>query len=243
MTNVVLLMSDEHNPRYASVYGHPYVSTPNLDRLAEQGTVYENAYCPSPLCVPSRSAFMTGRYVHEIQRYNNCKVIEARDPGYGAVLAEQGVHTAYIGGASNLYREPGHLGFSEMQLATVTKRMLKPDAVRRGVQQPGTRKTDTAHGPAPDGFATDVEYVDRAITWLHDTAPTLDRPWTVTVGIHPPHPPYTPEPEYWAMYQGRGDLPDHQLEQASAHHPYTEDIRNRGGWDYPDELKDRKSVV
>ena len=157
MTNVVLLMSDEHNPRYSSVYGHPFVSTPNLDRLAGRGTVFENAYCPSPLCVPSRSAFMTGRYVHEIQRYNNCKIIESREPGYGAVLAEQGVHTTWIGGAANLYRDPGHLGFSEMHLSTVTERQLNPNAVQRGVKQPSPPKREAAHGPAPDQFAVDRE--------------------------------------------------------------------------------------
>lgn len=59
MANVVLLMSDEHNPLFSSVYGHPLIFTPNMTRLAEMGTVFEHAYCPSPLCMPSRSgAFM-----------------------------------------------------------------------------------------------------------------------------------------------------------------------------------------
>ena len=58
MPNTLLLISDEHNPFYSSVYGHPTVQTPNMQRLAERGTVFENTYCPSPLCVPSRSAFI-----------------------------------------------------------------------------------------------------------------------------------------------------------------------------------------
>src|SRR5699024_10760355 len=133
------------------------------------------------LCVPSRSAFMTGRHVHEIQRYNNCKVIEGRFPSYGGVLAEQGVHTAYIGSASNLYRDPSRLGFSELLLAHRTDRLLHRSVVRDGVPVPGPRKTEAAHGPVSDRFGADVEYVDRAVEWLHRTAPGLDRPWTVTV--------------------------------------------------------------
>lgn len=102
MTNVVLLVSDEHNPYYSATYGHGFIQTPNMDRLAERGTVFENAYCPSPLCVPSRSAFMAGRWTHEVQCYNNSKVIERRHPSYGSVLAAEGVHSLYVGGGSNL---------------------------------------------------------------------------------------------------------------------------------------------
>lgn len=76
MPNILIFMSDEHNPFYSSVYGHPMVKTPNMERLAEMGTVFENAYCPSPLCRPSRSAFMTGRPDHKIQAYNNCNIID-----------------------------------------------------------------------------------------------------------------------------------------------------------------------
>ena len=207
MTNVVLFMSDEHNPRYSSVYGHQFVRTPHLERLAARGTVYQNAYCPSPLCVPSRSAFMAGRHVHEIQRYNNCKLIESREPGYGEVLAAQGVHTTYLGSALNLYRDPRQFGFSELIDVTSNPRPVRPADVLRGVQQPDKRVTDAAHGTVADRFATDIEYVDHAVEWLHDIAPGLDRPWTITVNVHPPHPPYTADPEHWGLYEGLGDLP------------------------------------
>ena len=57
MSNVIVFMSDEHNPRYSSPYGHDFVQTPNMQRLADSGTLFSDAYCPSPLCVPSRSLF------------------------------------------------------------------------------------------------------------------------------------------------------------------------------------------
>lgn len=237
MTNVVLFMSDQHNPRYSSVYGHSFVRTPHLARLAARGTVYQNAYCPSPLCVPSRSAFMAGRHVHQIQRYNNCKLIEARDPSYGAVLAEQGVHTTYLGSAMNLYRDPRRQGFSELIDVTVNALPVSRSAVERGVQPSGKRVTDTAHGPVVDRFAADIEYVDHAVAWLRDTAPEIDRPWTITVNVHPPHPPYTADPQHWAMYEGLADLPELGTDHESARHPYTQDLRNRGGWDFSDDLQ------
>jgi len=235
MTNVVLFMSDEHNPRFSSTYGHRFVRTPNLDRLAEQGTLYRNAYCPSPLCVPSRSAFMAGRHVHEIQRYNNCKVIESREPSYGGVLAAQGVHTAYLGSASNLYRDPFHLGFSEMLLVEATLRSLNPAAARRGVH-PGPRRTDTAHGPEPGRFDVDIAYVDRAVEWLHRTAPGLDQPWSITVNVHPPHPPYTASPEYWQAHADHADLPEHDAGVPAARHPEIAGLRETKGLELPEEV-------
>jgi len=58
--NILLIMSDEHDPAVSGCYGHPLVQTPNLDRLAAQGTLFENAYCNNPICVPSRMSFLTG---------------------------------------------------------------------------------------------------------------------------------------------------------------------------------------
>ena len=66
MPNALLFMSDEHNPLYSSVYGHGAVQTPNMERLAERGTLFRTAHCPSPLCMRYRSAFMSGRRMHEI---------------------------------------------------------------------------------------------------------------------------------------------------------------------------------
>ena len=56
----------EHDPAVMGCSGHPLVQTPNLDRLAGEGTRFDNAYCNSPICVPSRMAFFTGNYCHRI---------------------------------------------------------------------------------------------------------------------------------------------------------------------------------
>lgn len=236
MTNVVLLVSDEHNPYYSATYGHGFIQTPNMDRLAERGTVFENAYCPSPLCVPSRSAFMAGRWTHEVQCYNNSKVIERRHPSYGSVLAAEGVHSLYVGGGSNLYRDPFALGFSEMLGVRRAERPVRGNAIRAPRASSAEPVRTAASGPVEGQYAIDDERIDTAVRWFHETAPTLDGPWTMTVDVHPPHPPYTTEPRYWEMYGGLGDLPRYGTEQPSAQHPYAQDIRDNGRWDYPEEL-------
>ncbi len=59
--NFLIIMSDEHGPMFSGTYGHPIVKILNMDRLAEEGTTFDAAYCNTPLCVPSRASFMTGR--------------------------------------------------------------------------------------------------------------------------------------------------------------------------------------
>ncbi len=59
--NIVLIMSDQHNPHVSGFEGDRVVKTPALDALAAEGVRFSAAYCPSPLCVPSRAAFMTGK--------------------------------------------------------------------------------------------------------------------------------------------------------------------------------------
>jgi len=227
MSNAVLFMSDEHNPRYCSPYGHDFIETPNMQRLADGGTLYRNAYCQSPLCLPSRSSFVSGRYVHEIQTYSNCTVnLDPDRPSYGAVLAGQGVHTAYVGKV-DVYKKGEELGFSEMMMPWDRSwpgdinHGRRPLTVREGSAQ----RAD-GYGPREDPFRTDLERVDAAVEWLRETAPKLDRPWLLVVNTGKPHFAHYVTQELWDMYPQGADLPRHGPECASANHPYARDLRD-----------------
>ena len=60
-SNVLILISDQHSKHHLGCYGDPLVRTPHLDGLAAEGMRFDSAYCPSPLCVPSRMSFLTAR--------------------------------------------------------------------------------------------------------------------------------------------------------------------------------------
>ena len=60
--NLLYIHSDQHDPYVTGCYGDKVVQTPNLDSLAANGIVFENCYCPSPICVPSRMSMLSGRY-------------------------------------------------------------------------------------------------------------------------------------------------------------------------------------
>lgn len=224
--NVLVLRPDEHNPRVCSVYGHSMVHTPNMERLARMGTVYEAAYCPSPLCMPSRSAYLSGRYVHEIQAYSNCNALPASYDTWAGVLGRQGVHTVLIGKA-DFTMPSARCGFSERILAGDRQppgdRFIrrKPLAIRKG----DGRIRAAGWGPRPDPHQADLRVVDAAIGWLHENGSRLDRPWVLDVNIGAPHFPHYVTQAEWDLYPNGGDMPPYGRNHPLAHHPIAEDLR------------------
>ncbi|HDP35743.1 MAG TPA: hypothetical protein ENN29_11620 [Candidatus Hydrogenedentes bacterium] len=223
--NVVILMSDEHNPKFTSLHGHPLLETPNLERLASRGTLFENGYCPSPLCMPSRSAFMSGRHVHDIQCYNNCNAIRQEHPSYGAVLREQGVHTVHAG-KTDVYRPSPELGFSEL-LHYGDRKWPGDMNISRDpltVRDDGHRRA-RGYGAREDAWAGDKSRVSEALKWLRSRDTASQQPFTLCVNISAPHFPHYNTPDLWERYAEGADLPRHGPEEASANHPYALDLR------------------
>ena len=67
--NVLLISIDDLNDWVGCLDGHPQAKTPNIDRLADNGTLFTNGHCQSPVCNPSRASMMTGRYPHSTGVY------------------------------------------------------------------------------------------------------------------------------------------------------------------------------
>ena len=206
MANTLILLSDEHNPAFCSAYGHPFILTPNMERLAERGTVYDAAYCPSPLCMPSRSAFLAGRRVHELQTYSNCSVNMPKGvPTYGGALRGRGVHTAYMG-KTHVYDRPENLGFSEM---IAPSGYGEPGDTNHG-RRPLSIRTDAHkraghYGPRDDAYRREYPLIEQAVEWIRGRATTLDRPWCLTVSFYnEPHFGHFTTQELWDLYPQTG---------------------------------------
>jgi hypothetical protein len=60
--NVIFVLTDDHRWDMLGVTGHPFVKTPNMDRLANEGILFDNAFVTTSLCSPSRASFLTGQY-------------------------------------------------------------------------------------------------------------------------------------------------------------------------------------
>ena len=95
--NLLILFSDEHNPKVLGAGGHPFISTPNLDALAASGTRFTQGTTPCPICVPARASLATGRYVNEIGYWDNADAYEGRVPSWHHLLRDQGHRVVSIG--------------------------------------------------------------------------------------------------------------------------------------------------
>ena len=227
-TNFVILRSDEHNPRISSLEGHPFVQTPNMERLAEQGTTYASHYCPSPLCMPSRSSFLAGRYVHELQTYNNCGILPVDTESYGGVLDRQGVHSVLVGKVDG-FRPVEEMGFSEMKgkgyrAPGDLNFGRKPVTVRPIISKTGKERQDGWGVEAKAGVGDDRK-VEEGIDWLHEHGKSLDKPWTLEINVSDPHFPQNVTQELWDMYEGHDDLPEHGAGSPPGDHHYAQDLR------------------
>lgn len=96
--NIVFILTDDHRWDCLGVMGHPFLQTPNMDSLANQGMLFENAFVTTSLCSPSRASFLTGQYasVHGV-RNNFSRWDEERNRTFMEHLKYGGYDTAFIG--------------------------------------------------------------------------------------------------------------------------------------------------
>jgi N-acetylglucosamine-6-sulfatase len=80
-----------------SAVGHPFVKTPNMDRLAKEGVLFQNAFVTTSLCSPSRASFLTGTYAHTHGVRNNLTPWKSENLTFLEALKTNGYDTAFIG--------------------------------------------------------------------------------------------------------------------------------------------------
>jgi len=98
--NVIVIVSDDHRYDLMSCAGNVHLNTPNLDRLADEGICFDNAFATSGICSPSRSSILTGKYAHEartpqIMWMNN--TFHCQETTFPKRLHDAGYRTAYFG--------------------------------------------------------------------------------------------------------------------------------------------------
>lgn len=205
--NVLVIQTDEHRPDAMRWAGHPFVQTPNLDRLAERGTAFTNAYCNSPLCAPSRASFATGQYVHEIDAWDNALPFHGQAETWGEHLDRHGVDTTVVG---RKHFDPyADSPFPDQRLPEHSNPPIEIERLERDPPVEYPHAEDRFYEPGIDEnrMEPSIERTDAAIDWLQTEAPA-DRPWTLHLSYQPPHFPLTAPSEYWDRYPpDQMDLP------------------------------------
>ena len=202
--NLLIIMSDEHNRNVLGCAGHPLVRTPNLDRLAAGGARFTDAYCNCPICVPSRASFATGRYVHQIARWDNATPYDGTIPSWHHRLRAAGHRVVSIGKLHFRSSEDDN-GFSEEVIPLhVPYGIGDPLALIRR-DAPARTETLKLGREAGRGDSSYQGYDDRitaaATVWLRDRGRVRDeKPWVLFVSLVCPHFPLIARPEWYDLY-------------------------------------------
>jgi choline-sulfatase len=242
---VLLIMSDEHGPMFSSAYGHPIVSSPNLDRLAAAGVTFDAAYCPSPLCAPSRAAFMTGKHVHRARAYDNGAPFPSDEATWAHMLRAAGYEVVLDGKMHFIGPDTLH-GFDRQLVSDRTSSIAGsdwPDPFPRGFRDGATtrRWVEEAGSGKKGNLVFDDQVEAAALAYVREKAAaqqhTQDQPWLLCASFLAPHfPLVVPEPYFSMYYPHNVDMPTIPPGHVESQHPVHE--RGRLAYDlfgYTDE--------
>ncbi|WP_435146096.1 sulfatase family protein [Halobaculum sp. P14] len=182
--NVVFILCDQMRRQAMSCAGDPNVSTPNLDRLAENGARFTNASATAPICVPSRFSILTGQHPHTRNAHHHWRM-SPEERTYGHEFSDSGYETGYVG---------------KWHLADVGRDRPVPEHLQGGFThwrgfELKNEPFDTSYyvdgDPEPhsiDTFQTDGIF-DLGREFIDDHQ-SDDDPFCLTLSVEPPHPPF-----------------------------------------------------
>ena len=227
--NVLVIMSDEHNPAFLGCAAHPFIHTPHLDQLAARGTRFTQAYTCSPICVPARASFAIGRYVHEVGFWDNGDAYDGSVPSWHHVLRGAGHEVTSIGKLHFRGRAGDDHGFSAEQIPMHVVNGIGDIKAKVRDNAPTRKGAERLARDAGPGETTYTHYdrdiVSQAQIWLqkHADAPP-GKPWVLFVSLVAPHFPLTAPPEWFYHYADMA-LPMPKLYGAHErpHHPFTDE--------------------
>jgi len=206
--NILFIMADQVTPFMLGPYGQKVARTPNLDQLAAAGTVFDSAYCASPLCVPSRIAMLTSRLPHKTAGYDNASEFDAHLPTFLHYLKRAGYRTAGGGKCHFVGPDQKH-GFDERFTPDIFPAgfSMLPDWRLGPVFNEGTSVGAQLQMLGPSKWTQQLGYdqmtFDRAMAWLGEYAirPKARKPFFLYVSFTQPHDPFTTTQEFLHLYK------------------------------------------
>lgn len=195
--NVLLVLCDDIRWNALSCMGHPHLKTPHIDRLAAEGLLFENTFCTTSLCSPSRASILSGLYAHAHGVTNNFTEYPDDMGTFPLQLQRAGYATAYVGkyhmGEDNDDPRPG---FDHFVTHKGQGKYFDTEFHFNGRE----RKV------VPGYYTTVV--TDMAEEWIEQQ--DSKRPWMLMLGHKAPHSFYFPEPKY-----------EHAFDQVEVNYPHS----------------------
>jgi arylsulfatase len=219
--NILWICTDQQRFDTLGCYDNPFVETPNIDRLAANGVLFENSFCQSPVCTPSRASFLTGRYPRTTRCRQNGQTIPA-DEKFVPRLLKDGA--GYVNGLAGKL----HTSFCNPDALFGTEHRIDdgydefhwshhpdPDWAtneyihwlqERGVTYSRTPYRGSEHVQAgmPAEYHQTTWCMEKAINFIRTNA-EFDAPWLFSINTFDPHHHFDPPVEYLERYAKRLD--------------------------------------
>jgi choline-sulfatase len=227
--NLLYIHSDQHSPHVTGCYGDPLVETPNLDRLAANGVLFENVYCTSPICVPSRMSMLSGRHPYQNEVWTNEHILDSAIPTLAHSMGAAGYNPVLVGRMHSMGPDQLH-GYAERRVGDHSPNHI---GSARGVDRGILNGTAGPHrislqrsGPGQSAYQVhDEEVVASTVDVLNrlgvqQRAGIDDKPFSLSVGLMLPHPPYVARQEDYERYRDQMTLPKKPAPFDQVSHPH-----------------------
>ena len=223
--NILLICTDQHRFDVLGCYGNSHVKTPNIDRLAAEGVLFERCYTPNPVCAPTRASILTGRYPHAHGLWANGVPLPPHEQLFTRTLADAGYDCGLIGklhiaacfggrteprydDGFRVFRwshAPNHRSPENAYHRWLEERhprlFAEADAAARG-RPPGTSGTKVS-GASFDDMPVEAHYTrwvaEETITFLQETR-DKQKPFFLWSNFFDPHHPFVAPQEYRDRY-------------------------------------------
>jgi len=180
--NIIYIMSDDHAYQAISAYGYGLNQTPNIDKLADQGVLFNKAFVTNSICGPSRAVMLTGKHSHINGFKDNHSTFDGSQQTVTKLLHDGGYTTAVVG-KWHLISDPQ--GFDYWNILPGQGEYYNPDFVENGVRK------------KVPGYVTNLT-TDFAMNWLDNR--DKSKPFFLIYQQKAPHRNWMPEPKYYHMF-------------------------------------------
>ncbi|MFD2886997.1 sulfatase [Chitinophaga cymbidii] len=203
--NILFIAVDDLRPQLGC-YADPIVQSPNIDKLAGSGVVFNRAYCQQAVCSPSRTSLMTGRRPNTTRVWDLKTHFRSNIPDVITLpqyFKNNGYHTQSVG---KIYHDPAKAqdapSWSVPEISAVTKKEGKY-VLPENLQKKSSKAAASEQADVPDNAYIDGQVADQALAVLKKIK---DKPFFLAVGFRRPHLPFSAPKKYWDLYD-RNKIP------------------------------------
>ena len=229
--NIILFMPDELRADSLACYGNPVTKTPNIDRLAREGTCFSNCHVQFPVCGASRCSMLTGWPTSVRGHRSLYYFLRPEEPNLFRYLKRAGYEVFWFGKNDALATQSFADSVTEWSSPSPAQKGRKPVDATPGINS-------MLYGPSGDRATTDDYAILQAALKIVERKES-DKPFFLYLPMIEPHPPYTISADFYNMYSP-GNLPPLIPSGLSKKPRFHEGLRKMCGLDKLDDAAFRK---